>query len=519
MHGWVYRSSTDATWYRVIRMDDAPLDWRHRIRERHSDPNQAIMPPQHDWQQLVNGRPHLVIAYQADAPARSLAEVLGGGNPDGCLRGIVSYLRTLPEWWRLISPPLFALAAEVIIYADGKAQLLGLPRCPLPGTFTVFDEPRRVFYLAPELVRSAIDGTRNASAWEAVDRYTIGAIALQGLCRLPEIQRVERALFRAAGGSLLKQPTAKNNLPPWLHGVTQYRQTLSLIRRLTSTSVDTRLAVDLPQLADRFDRLRELLDPRVAAASLRDRTQPREALDLLQQVFPLAETLGIDAECQYDLMCFAGELCAQYLHRPLEAVDYFERAIDLNPAVATAYREQLRAIATAGYQRELASLLESSRTIAIEGDTKLWRNYRFLAGSRAFHAGDEISQTDDRLVARYALWRRQYEVARDFIYPRLYDANKVYIWWDFDLNLAYVQAFLGLETGNGSNLARAAEQLQQIKDGMKHVASSQSFQPAALQKFGQEVTQLEQRIHRMKHNADGTSSAATQMGQPHEPTG
>ena len=101
---------------------------------------------------------------------------------------------------------------------------------------------------------------------------------------------------------------------------------------------------------------------------------------------------------------------------------------------------------------------------------------------------------DDRLVGTYWLWRQQYARARDFLLPRLCDAQQTYIWWDFELNLAYVQAYLGLENGDGTNLALAKQQLQMIKDGLNFVSQNASLDPDLIHQYGSEIADLEHRI-------------------------
>lgn len=497
MRGLVYRSARGDAWYRVIPVEDAPLDWRHDIRTHRPPAADAIVAAQADWQQLIDDVPYLVVAYPAAQPGRSLAEILEQSLPEERVIAAVAVLRTLGALWQAAPPPHYLMPADIVLTAAGDARWLWLPPGPPPKPADVYREMERVCYLAPELLRHGAAGVSDGAAAEGVERFSVGACLIQAYCQLPATDAPATALQRAAGATLLAQLKPRPDLPPWLERFPDHRNTLSLLRRLLAPAASDRAAIDLRQLAERLDRLRHLFDPRAAVSLLRDRTEPKAALDLLQELFPLAESLRIDLHCQYDLLCIAGELSASYLQRSLEAIDYYERAVALQPQAPTALREQLRLIAHVRHHLDLATLLEVSPGVATEIDVKLWRNYRALHGERQTHAMEEAGQQDDILMAEYLLLRRQYETARDFIYPRLCDARGEYAWWDFGLNLAYVKAFIGLETGDGANLARAQSQLTKVKEALSYLHQAGTMSQSLIQQFGQEVAALELAIFRM----------------------
>lgn len=500
MLGWVYRSLSGTAWYRLIPSSQVSLEWRHCIRTYVPPSDSQLLAASRDWYQPFPDEPRLVILYRTNGPVRSFAECIADADATVRLRSAVAAVRALSKWWGAVSPPLLPLPADIVVAEDGTVRVLWIPLSHLPDARTAFAAPERILYLPPELLRSAANVTWDATTWQAVDRYAIGVSLLGCYCELPSVQRPELAMFRAGTGSLFQRLSPRTDLPPWLERFTTHRNTISLVRRLTSPALGTRLNVDLDQLAARLEKSLVLFDPRTAVAWLRDRAQPQEALQLLQELFPLTETLGIDAERQYDLLCLAGELCAKYLRCPLDAIDYYERAIDSTNVRPEAFQEQLRVIASSRHHATLETMLESNSTVATELDMKLWRNYRFLARDRMTHADNEDDEMNDRLVARYALWRGQYDIARDFIYPRLTDEDGTYIWWDFDLNLAYVRAFLGLENGDGTNLGLASQQLQRIKDGLEFFREHFSFDPSLAQQYGEEVGDLEYRIFRASPN-------------------
>lgn len=498
LFGWVYRSSCGTTWYRLFpseqldHVGQSELEWRHRFRTQTLPPSSSILTAQRDWHQLFEDESWLVVAYESARPGKSLAEHIRGKDATLRMRSAVAALRALPEWWNTLELPILPLPADIVVSDDGSIQLLWIPRPRLPDSNTAVANPERILHMPPELLRSAANVAWDIATWKAVDLYAIGVTLLGCYCQLPDVQRPVPLMQRAATGSLFQKLQARCDLPPWLERFSNHRNTVSGLHRLTSPVLKTRLEVDLGKLADRLERSLALFDPRSAVAWLRDQAKPQEALDLLQELFPLTASLEIDTDLQYDLLCMAGELCARYLRRVLDALDYYERAIDLNGHRREAYREQLRVIASSPHHMELADIVESNSPISTDLDMKLWRNYRFLVGGRTTHASNDDDEMDDRSIAHYTLSRRQYDVACDFIKPRLLDETGRYIWWDFELMLALGWAFLGI--GDRSNLELASQQIQQIKNGLEYVRRNCSLEMSLVQQYGDDLSDLEYRV-------------------------
>src|SRR5688572_2085954 len=119
-----------------------------------------------------------------------------------------------------------------------------------------------------------------------MDRYAMGVSLLNCYYDLPSFSWADTALARGANGTLFSRLTLRTDLPAWLERFEQHRNTLALVCRLTSSHSSTRAQVEIAVLVDRLQHLMELFDPRTAAARLRDRTQPLEALNLLREFFP-----------------------------------------------------------------------------------------------------------------------------------------------------------------------------------------------------------------------------------------
>jgi hypothetical protein len=224
---------------------------------------------------------------------------------------------------------------------------------------------------------------------------------------------------------------------------------------------------------------------------LRDSSRPQEALDLLEELFPQAESLEVPEAQSYSLYCLAGELCSRYLNRPLDAIDYYERALQFNATAPTAFREELALISTSRHHPALSAMIQSDASIAQNVDEKLRRNYSVLFGDRQTHAESEDDELIDRQVADYFLWRGQFPKAQQFILSRLFDEQNHYVWWDLELMISYVWSFLGLETGDGRNLTLAREQLQQVKDGLRLLSDSSPSTTTLFEQVGPEIAELD----------------------------
>ncbi len=501
MRGFVFRSSHGSHRYRLIPIADAPIEWRHEIRSQAPRNESSLVTADRDWQQNVNGATWVVVRYAPAGNYRTLAELIAEGDPTRRLKACAACLRRLPDWRRALATPLWSMPADIVVSPEGDARWLWIPRGMLPGAREVFQDACRLPYLAPEYVRNAGVGSWDAAAWEACDRFALGACLLECFYQFPPARDAAAALPRAAAGTMFSRLVPRADLPPWLAQFSDYANTLAPAKRLCSPDRANRSGVDLQALAQKLDQSLDLFDPHRAASMLRDRAKPQEALQLLQDVFPRAAALSVDAAKQYDLLCLAGELCAQFLQVPLDAVDFFERAIVLDPERDTAYREQFGVIARARHHASLSAMIENRPADAVAIDVKFWRNYRFLRGTEVCRGEDEETREIDRLTARYALWRRQFDVARDFIYPRLFTADGTYAWWDIEFNLSYVESFLGLETGNGAQLDKASEQLQLIKNGLAHLQQQweqlpEQFDPGRM--YGEEIADLEYHIFTAK---------------------
>jgi hypothetical protein len=496
LHGHVFRSCEGTHVYRVLPVDRAGIERRYALDAamRMEAPPGVLLP---DRQFQSEGGSDFLVRYPLPAGSRPLPDVLHGDAPQSRVRALVAVLRTFDLWERAVPDPLTPLPADVVIGADGNARFLFVPFDRLAGPEDVFAAPALGMFLAPELVRSRRDiDWQSSRTWGAIRRFSVGVMLASCFRSLPESDSAETVLARAATGRMADQSSRRSDFPPWLERFALFRQFETLSRRLISPLPAARLEVPLDQVASRLEQCAEFCDPLRAAAQLRDQAKPAESLQLIKDVLPLIGPMAFGRRQHYELLLLAGELCSQLLSMPLEAIDYYDRALAIDPADLAARRAQFQLIARARSHPLLAGQMARSTVSAEQIDLKLWRDYESLNA-------DGLPEPQQRALgleaAQYLVWRGQFDRAVEFIHPLLFDRAGRYMWWDFDLNFGYIEAFIGQQDGN-----RAFEQLELVRTGLLKVKQNQTIPQDTILLYGDRVAQLERVIHEMRNGPSGS---------------
>lgn len=449
--GWIYQTSKGPHCYRLLSQSEMKLARRHEIKAwegKHLGP--GLAPITKAWQPEELSDSYLV-QYTVGKLDRTLAEALT--DPEAGIRidYAVKAVRALPVWWRVLWRPLLPMPADIAFAQTGEVFLLPLPKGPLPPVEQIFAAPERGLYLAPELARGAVAG--DGGDW---DRYALGVALLQCFAEISLPADAGAVLLEAARGNALSPPRVASNLPFWLERLAATRRALDQVRRLVSPDLAGRQAVNLEKLADRLQEWREQMNPLTAAREIRDAQGALPAFDLLQRVLLTQES--------YDLLVFAGQLAGQYLRRPLEGLDFFERAINQKPDRPEAYLEQFKTIAAGRHHDQLRLLIASDSPRKEQIDALLIRDFQKMSS--------ELQENHELEMANYLLWRQYYRQAADFIHPRLYHGT-TYLWWRFALNLAYAEALLGL-----GELEKACQLLQNIRERLEQAQINRTIDEA-----------------------------------------
>jgi len=510
MQGWIFRSNKEGAFYRLIPIlgdssptyDDAPLERRHELRSWSHKPRRKGIVPITDADHCnINGYDYCYVRYEID-PAYTLAD--GLTEPDRVLRLALATraLLALPTWWEHLYAGLLPMPAEIVF--PGRALdpwLLGQPfrSSPhLPDLQTAVTEPLRVWYLAPELLR----GNQLAVQGDNLDRYAMGIALWQCFYPLPEMTKggsgklPSRQIVAALHGTASDPRRQRSDMPFWLERVQDTKNAIDGIRRLLDHDPSTRATVNVRQLAESLTSCCKHMDPAVAVQWLLNNRKVQEAFDLLQDVL-----LERDS---YELLVLAGDIAGKFLHRHLEAAELYEKAIERNPNEPEANVSQFIALLQGQDELHLA-LAKAGREVRPELtnainqlDLRLQRNFERMSPGR--------QQRYEAAFARHMIKRGKCQEATQFIYPRLIDAQPD-VWWKFDLALAYIEAFIGLNL-----FAEAQQQIDYTR--LKLVEAMQM--PDAMKEAMDDFTALLNKMEAYVHQRMRSQQLAADVAAPKE---
>jgi len=469
-HGWTYRSRIRPVCYRLLPIDESPLKRRDEVRQWvGKEMPENIARVTKAWQP-DDGSGYFYVRYEVSGLERTLTETLQSRDPSVRMDYAGRTLRALPGWWQNLHSPLLPMPADVVFAAGGRPSLLALPFWKLPGVDSIFAEPVRGLYLAPEVVCG-----RSGVNWQNVDRYAFGVSLLECFYKLPAADDAAAVLLDASRGTALAPYKLASYLPLWLEKVAATRHAKSAVSKLVAADPEARGIVDVEQMAGQMENLRKRMNPLVAAKELLDQGTPLDAFTLLQDV--------LLTEKSYDLLLLAGEVSGKHLNRPLEAVDLFERAMEKDPQRSEAYEAQFEIIAASPEIAPLRSLINDNRLAAAHIDSKIERDFQNIPLAQ--------QQKYEIEMAVYLLWREQSERALAFIYPRLFD-DQTYMWWKFGLNMIYAEALI-----SQGRLGDAQGQLAIVKSGLLKARQNRTVDEYEIHQHGEALVELEAKLFRL----------------------
>jgi tetratricopeptide (TPR) repeat protein len=467
--GCVYRSVDGRRYYRIIpSADGITAEMRDEMRRWQDRPRQpGIAPVVEVGQTSADGRSCLLVRYDIDAPD-TLLEALAGDDPAARVRAVAAAARALPGWWGRVGVGLVPMPSDVLL-REQVPYLLAMPRWGIPDVGAFFGEPGRVQQLPPEIVCG-----RAGEAWaNASDLYALGVTLLRCFTRLPD-DDAEQTFAHIASGTAFTPERCESTLAFWLQRVEPVQAAVALARHLIDPSPKVRSAVDPMALAEQLDACATAMNAVAAVTELWSGGEPREAMDLAQNIL-------VD-EPSYELYVLAGTVSWRGLRNSLEALSLFEKAIAIDPVRTEAYAEEVEMIGSLRDDiiAQLAAAVDPS--FADRLDTTMWNAFNRLPPDR-----QQAAEPD---LARYLLDRGQFARASQFAYGRLHDADGKLHWWNFDMMLAYAEAFLELD-----HLDDAEGVLARIKSGLAKVRANKTVRETRIQELGSRLAQLELRAH------------------------
>lgn len=480
LHGWIFKCSATGDYFRVMPVAEAPLERREAIHEWNGDERPGAATIRGDWQ-VPDG---LYVVRYAMAPGGcSLSEMLD--DPTTTVRrrleAAVGALRALPRWWEESYRQLIPMPSEIIIIAQSEAIILPLPPWRLPPVTALFDEPQRIRYLAPELLR----GGRGLDP-ESVDLFALGAVLYGCFYRPAEDPEASELIARAATGELYDRPRTESALPYWYAKVPETAVVRTEIAKLLAADPSRRRLSDPQTLAGQLAEWQAAMQPGRVARDLRDRGASREAYSLLLDMLLIEETA--------ELLTLAGEIASGPLQRPLEAIDLFERALLAEPSAVAASEGQFLAIARGLSIRSFRGLLEAGKLDVAIIDERIRRDYDRL--------GDDLRTKHEVDMARYLLSRERWRDAAEFSGQRLGLGSASHQWWNWELSFAHLEALVGI-----SDLPPIEATVASIRKALREAHGRNHLDADSYQRYLTRLGDLESRAMRHATRGEPTQEA------------
>ncbi|HEX3657505.1 MAG TPA: hypothetical protein VHV55_17070 [Pirellulales bacterium] len=447
-HGRIFRSKTRPVCYRIVPATRLGIRERESLAAWREVPRPGVALVKRAWQPDPDPGGY-VIQYEVEGFAGTLAESLAK-DPRVSLGYVAATLRALSGWWQNLHMPLLPMPADIALSANGVC-LLPVPNWGPPTVDHVFVEPARAFFMAPEFLRSAAAWGQNP-AMQAWDIYCVGVLVQMCFCRFPSHVNPERLLYDAVAGVAAEMRPRLADLPIWVDRVRATEDAIQMGARMVCRDPNVRMHLNLGEVADYLSECRNRMEP---ARAVREVSR-QDAL----QGFALLQDLLLEDD-SYDLLLVGAELAGQ-LQRPLEAIDFCERAIAKHPDRPDAYEAQIYRISEARDPSEpLQELYLHNSELALQLDARIARDYQQLEKQ-----GMELAAPYSSLLARHYLWRGEempsfYDTAADFVHGKIFDDRGKHLPWEIRAEPGVCRGLVGAGTKG-----RRAESIQQRHVGL-----------------------------------------------------
>jgi len=479
MHGWIYRTEAGTAYYRLLPLHEVSAarkvtlrDWTDRQEERKLA--RIVNASQQSF-----GLDYFAVEYEVSDARCSLTEALEQESSPSVLDHVVQVLRALPAWWARLGAPLFLMPADIVLNSEGEATLLPLPSWSRPTIGKLLVEPQRIRYIAPEYLRWTVPD-QDPEAWQLSDLYAVAMMLVPAFFELTPSTNAAELLHAVVTGTSIDWEKPSARLPSWLGRVRATLDIGQVLQQLCATNPKERAFSSLKALTDLLELCHKRMQPEIAVKEAR-RSSTLAAFSLLQEC--------LISHRSYELLLKGGELAAE-CKLLLEAIDFYERAMKIDPARPEAYEMQLRLITSARSPEEpLHDYYRQYINIGTRLDQRLHWNFNYLAGiSPTFGRDYELT------IAKHYLWRGEqfpvfYNHAADFIYPRLFDGNRKFLPWKFELNLAYCEALLGQD-----RVKEARRNLDVVRKALKTFGKHSGIAPGSAKRALCWADELEKKI-------------------------
>lgn len=470
--GFIYRSEKESIMYRIIPIDQAPLEKRNQTQKWIDNPQDAVAPIIEAQQGRISAKDRaeevFFIRFKTTGQT-TWADIME--NPDLSVRleHAASIFHQFSQWRDILNdnPQEYFLPMPAdIVFSDKKPCLLAMPFWGQPDIQTMFFVPQRILYLSPEYIK----GQREKIQGRNIDLYAIGISVFQCLFKDRRAHPPEKLFIKIANSSFFDLMLFEGRFPFWLNKADIFKKILTDVKSTIDPNPWKRIQVDTQALAERMDKYRTQLMAESVVKALQSAGRYQEAFTLLQDIL-LDNTT-------YDLLLLSGSIANNNLHSPLEAVDLLERAISRDPKKPEAYESQFKALLAT--QNKVDNI--SGKQLA----ERIVRDFEKLS--------NENQKVYEEKTARYLIAQKVYHEAISFIHPLLFDGKK-YLWWKFGMTLAYAEAFLKLDN---VDINKAEKFLDDIKTKLAQVRKNKAIELPEIQKYEIQHAFLEELLLKRK---------------------
>ena len=423
--GYVYREVNGSRFFRLLPIADVhTLDKRRCIAECVGRPRQAgVAPIVAAGEATLLQHQYYYVAFEV-AGGTSLAHVLNDEDHELRLRRLAAVLRFLPDWWAKLGGGLVPTPSD-IVFSERWPFLLALPLLGWWPRFEALVEDReRLAYVAPEIIRGNGQLVRDRN----LDLYACGMAAFSALFQVNLDQSPWSLLEQAAASTLCRSDRTTQRLPFWMERADQYARTMQMLQSALNPDPRRRGTVDPLQLAAALEQLADYSDPMKLVQELRHRRAGEQALHLIEDICL--------RESRWDLLVAAAQISGDELGRPVEAIEFYERAIQLQPHNAELKSAQLSLL----IDNMPAVFIQALKDQATDADSRLddmvWRDFKTLSDSEQKRSANGVGS--------YYLLRERFSDAAGILYQHLFDGG-TFMWWEVDRSLLYVKSLAGLQ--------------------------------------------------------------------------
>lgn len=476
MWGYVYSGGNQPCYFKLIPIEDVyDLEKKVRIKNQIDTPRYSNIAHiiEVDEIMLENESAFYCICYEVSG--KSFVDLINSADHKERLACLGKLLASMSKWWGNVYEGFLPMPADFVI-AGGELVLMGIPcLSDLPRMVTLFEEPERILYLAPEI----ICGNDDLNTRRNIDIYACGIIAMKCIFNFCIELDPATLINKIANSSLLERDNLTFRLPYRLEKISFLKEYINEIQKAVHADKITRSTVDLLKTAGVVRSITVDMEPLKVVDILRQTKKFREALDFLEDAMlniPNNEFLFLAAKIAYD-----------DLKLIFEAIDYYERAINRFPDNKEAYSRQLSIVL-----KELPDLMEKRNISNDRLDAIIQRNFFMLT---KYFQKDYLIDT-----VNYFILSRNYDTAAKALFPHLYE-NDVFLWWEFSRTLLYttILAYQG-------RIKESSDFLKMIRHKLADINSlpandPRKFSQTDIDKYAKKILELDCLINRVRDQA------------------